>query len=57
MSRPDLGALPDRLVRCRASPTSPRAARRSDWEPWTPLDVGLVRTAEWFRTYGRDGGV
>ena len=27
------------------------------WEPSTPLDVGLARTVEWFRTHRRDGEV
>ena len=37
-------------ARCgrRSTPGVPRST--SGWKPWTPLDDGLARTIDWFRT-------
>jgi UDP-glucose 4-epimerase len=54
-ARPEFGALPDRPgERPRLADVAP-SRETIGWEPSTPLDVGLARTVEWFRTRGRDG--
>ena len=51
-ARPVFGALPDRPgERPRLANVAP-SRETIGWEPSTPLDVGLVRTVEWFRTHG-----
>jgi nucleoside-diphosphate-sugar epimerase len=53
-ARPVFGALPDRPgERPRLANIAP-SRETIGWEPSTPLDVGLARTVEWFRTHGRD---
>jgi nucleoside-diphosphate-sugar epimerase len=52
-ARPVFGALPDRPgERPRLANIAP-SRETIGWEPSTPLDVGLARTVEWFRTHGR----
>jgi len=54
-ARPVFGARPDRPgERPRLADVAP-SRETIGWEPSTPLDVGLARTVEWFRTRGRDG--
>jgi UDP-glucose 4-epimerase len=56
-ARPVFGALPDRPgERPRLADVAP-SREAIGWEPSTPLDVGLARTVDWFRTHGRDGEV
>jgi UDP-glucose 4-epimerase len=56
-ARPEFGALPDRPgERPRLADVAP-SRETIGWEPSTPLDVGLARTVEWFRTQGCDGGL
>jgi UDP-glucose 4-epimerase len=53
--RPVFGALPDRPgERPRVADVAP-SREVIGWEPSTPLDVGLARTVEWFRTRVGDG--
>jgi UDP-glucose 4-epimerase len=53
--RPVFGALPDRPgERPRVADVAP-SREVIGWEPSTPLDVGLARTVEWFRTRLGDG--
>ena len=50
-SRADrLPAAARSTTRRRASPTSPRARRILGWEPTVPLDQGLARTIDYFRS-------
>ena len=48
--RPVFSALPDRPgERPRDAEVAP-SRETIGWEPSTPLDVGLARTVDWFRT-------
>jgi UDP-glucose 4-epimerase len=48
--RPVFGALPDRPgERPRVADVAP-SRELIGWEPSTPLDIGLARTVDWFRT-------
>ena len=51
LEEPDrLQAAADRRPEESASPTSRAPARCSSWEPKVPLEEGLVKTIEYFRT-------
>jgi nucleoside-diphosphate-sugar epimerase len=53
-ARPVFGALPDRPgERPRLADVVP-GRETIGWEPATPLDIGLARTVEWFRTHDRN---
>jgi nucleoside-diphosphate-sugar epimerase len=55
--QPIFGALPDRPLELLRVADIAESQARLGWRPTTPLDVGLLRTVEWYGNHGKAVGV
>jgi len=53
--QPIFGALPDRAMELVRVADVARTRRLIGWEPSTPLNIGLAKTAQWYRDRGLNG--